>query len=75
MVFGIRHPLPHSRGLAIKELRQHGLQVDVLGEAACFEDMHLEESVIHQCLAVNEVGLLPQLGSIVAWQRQLMLGA
>ena len=57
VVIGMRHPLAHSRGLAIKELRQHGVQVDVLGEAACFEDAAWEDSTIHKCLAVNEVCL------------------
>lgn len=55
VVIGMRHPLAHSRGLAIKELRQHGVQVDVLGESACFEDAAWEDSTIHKCLAVNEV--------------------
>lgn len=29
---GIRHPLQHLRGNAVRALRGHGLQVDVLGE-------------------------------------------
>lgn len=32
MVVGIRHPLQHLRGNAVKALRSQGLQVHVLGE-------------------------------------------
>lgn len=32
VVVGIRHPLQHLRGKAIRALRSEGLQVDVLGE-------------------------------------------
>lgn len=55
VVVGMRHPLAHNRGHAIKELQQHGIKVDVLGEAACFEDAAWEDSTVNKCLAVNEV--------------------
>ncbi|KAK1270968.1 hypothetical protein QJS04_geneDACA004420 [Acorus gramineus] len=41
VVVGIRHPLRHLRGKAIFSLRNHGIQVDVLGEdlqTQAFED-------------------------------------
>lgn len=66
VVVGIRHPLAHSRGLAIKELRQHGVHVDVLGETACFEAADWEDSTIHKCLAVNEVTVLMHVHAAIA---------
>ncbi|OMO77970.1 CMP/dCMP deaminase, zinc-binding protein [Corchorus capsularis] len=49
-VVGIRHPLQHLRGNAIRALRSQGLQVDVLGE-----DMQskLVEEARKECLLVN----------------------
>lgn len=32
VVVGIRHPLKHLRGSAIREMRSHGVEVNVLGE-------------------------------------------
>ena len=32
MVVGLRHPLPHFKGKAIKELRKANIRVDVFGE-------------------------------------------
>ena len=55
MVIGIRHPLAHCRGAAIDELRQHGIKVDVLGEAPCLEPVGWEESVLQKCFVANEV--------------------
>lgn len=55
MVIGIRHPLAHCRGAAIDELRQHGIKVDVLGEAPCLESVGWEESVLQKCFVANEV--------------------
>ena len=73
VVVGIRHPLTHSRGLAIKELRQHGVQVDVLGEAACFEAAEWEDSTIHKCLAVNEVTMLLHIHAVMVEVFELCL--
>ncbi|TYI71150.1 hypothetical protein E1A91_D08G274400v1 [Gossypium mustelinum] len=49
-VIGMRHPLQHLRGNAIRALRSQGLQVDVLGE-----DMQskLVEEARKACLLVN----------------------
>ena len=55
VVFGIRHPLPHCRGLAVQELQQHGVRVDVLGETVCFETAGWEDSTLQKCLQANEV--------------------
>ncbi len=55
VVIGIRHPLAHCRGAAIQELRQHGIRVDVLGEAPCFEAAGWEESTLQKCFVANEV--------------------
>ena len=55
VVIGIRHPLAHCRGAAIQELRQHGVQVDVLGEAPCFESTGWEDSTLQKCFVANEV--------------------
>lgn len=55
VVVGIRHPLAHCRGAAIQELRQHGIRVDVLGEAPCLEAVGWEESVLQKCFIANEV--------------------
>ncbi|KAL1813368.1 riboflavin biosynthesis protein PYRR, chloroplastic [Daucus carota subsp. sativus] len=50
VVVGIRHPLQHLRGSAIRTLRSEGLQVDVLGE-----DLHGKtiEEALKPCLLVN----------------------
>ena len=32
VVVGLRHPLPHFKGKAIKELRKANIRVDVFGE-------------------------------------------
>ncbi|XP_021281608.1 riboflavin biosynthesis protein PYRR, chloroplastic [Herrania umbratica] len=49
-VVGIRHPLQHLRGNAVRALRSQGLQVDVLGE-----DMRskIVEEARKACLLVN----------------------
>ncbi|DBA99900.1 hypothetical protein WJX77_000507 [Trebouxia sp. C0004] len=54
VVIGIRHPLAHCRGAAIQELRQHGVRVDVLGEAPCFESTGWEDSTLQKCFVANE---------------------
>ncbi|KAL3138303.1 hypothetical protein ABBQ32_006115 [Trebouxia sp. C0010 RCD-2024] len=54
VVIGMRHPLAHCRGAAIQELRQHGIRVDVLGEAPCLEAVGLEESALQKCFVANE---------------------
>lgn len=59
VVIGIRHPLAHCRGAAIHDLRQHGVRVDVLGEAPCLEAVAWEESVLQKCFVANEVCSLP----------------
>ncbi|XP_043688654.1 riboflavin biosynthesis protein PYRR, chloroplastic isoform X2 [Telopea speciosissima] len=50
VVVGIRHPLRHLRGNAIRALRSEGVQVDVLGE-----DLQSEatEEALKACLFVN----------------------
>ena len=55
VVIGIRHPLAHRRGVAIQELRQHGIRVDVLGEAPCLESAEWEDSTLQRCFVANEV--------------------
>lgn len=55
VVIGIRHPLAHCRGAAIHDLRQHGIKVDVLGEAPCLEAVGWEERVLQKCFVANEV--------------------
>ncbi|KAL9831539.1 Riboflavin biosynthesis protein PYRR [Arabidopsis thaliana] len=50
VVVGIRHPLQHLRGSAIRELRSHGIEVNVLGED--FESKVLEDAR-KSCLLVN----------------------
>ena len=55
VVIGMRHPLAHCRGAAIQQLRQHNIRVDVLGETACLEAVHWEESTLQKCFIANEV--------------------
>ncbi|XP_010426181.1 PREDICTED: riboflavin biosynthesis protein PYRR, chloroplastic [Camelina sativa] len=50
VVVGIRHPLQHLRGSAIRELRSQGIEVNVLGED--FESKVLEDAR-KSCLLVN----------------------
>nr|GMD99629.1 riboflavin biosynthesis protein PYRR, chloroplastic [Ipomoea batatas] len=50
VVIGIRHPLQHLRGSAIRALRSEGLQVDVLGEDL---DSKIFEEALKSCLIVN----------------------
>ncbi|KAM7528693.1 hypothetical protein LguiB_032103 [Lonicera macranthoides] len=50
VVVGIRHPLRHLRGNAIRALRSEGVQVDVLGED--LESKTIEEA-LKSCLLVN----------------------
>ena len=64
VVVGLRHPLPHLRGVAIAELRAAGLEVAVLGEAPCSAcdaggsssngGASLEQQARDACLAANE---------------------
>ncbi|XWS42980.1 hypothetical protein CRYUN_Cryun16bG0060700 [Craigia yunnanensis] len=49
-VVGIRHPLQHLRGNAIRALRSQGLQVDVLGEDL---QSKIVEEARKACLLVN----------------------
>ncbi|XP_008775896.2 riboflavin biosynthesis protein PYRR, chloroplastic [Phoenix dactylifera] len=50
VVVGLRHPLEHLRGKAIKSLRSEGVQVDVVGE-----DLNgkVFEEALKSCLVVN----------------------
>ncbi|KAJ4890431.1 hypothetical protein Rs2_30179 [Raphanus sativus] len=50
VVVGIRHPLKHLRGSAIREMRSHGVEVNVLGED--FQSKVLEDAR-KCCLLVN----------------------
>ncbi|CAI9090880.1 OLC1v1025756C1 [Oldenlandia corymbosa var. corymbosa] len=50
VVVGIRHPLQHLRGNAIRALRSEGLQVDVLGEDIQSKTI---EDALKSCLLVN----------------------
>ncbi|KAF3547050.1 hypothetical protein DY000_02008457 [Brassica cretica] len=50
VVVGIRHPLQHLRGSAIREMRSHGIEVNVLGED--FQSKVLEDAR-KCCLLVN----------------------
>lgn len=45
VVVGIRHPLKHLRGSAIREMRSHGVEVNVLGE-------DFQSKVLEVCLFV-----------------------
>lgn len=53
-VVGLRHPLPHLRGVAIAALRGAGLAVAVLGEAPCSAPEAQREAALDACLAANE---------------------
>ncbi|KAF5175086.1 Riboflavin biosynthesis protein ribd [Thalictrum thalictroides] len=50
VVVGIRHPLQHLRGKAIRSLRSEGLQVDVLGEE--LQSKTVQEA-LKSCYVVN----------------------
>ncbi|KAL0322295.1 UNVERIFIED_CONTAM: Riboflavin biosynthesis protein PYRR, chloroplastic [Sesamum calycinum] len=50
VVIGIRHPLPHLRGKAVRALRSEGLLVDVLGEDLQCKTV---EEGLKSCLLVN----------------------
>ncbi|RZC63402.1 hypothetical protein C5167_025165 [Papaver somniferum] len=50
VVLGIRHPLKHLRGNAIRSLRSEGVQVDVLGED--LQSQSIEEA-LKSCFLVN----------------------
>ncbi|KAG1331561.1 putative Riboflavin biosynthesis protein PYRR, chloroplastic [Cocos nucifera] len=50
VVVGLRHPLKHLRGKAIKSLRSEGVQVDVLGEEL---NGKVFEEALKSCLVVN----------------------
>ncbi|KAL5702054.1 hypothetical protein ACHQM5_027320 [Ranunculus cassubicifolius] len=50
VVVGVRHPLKHLRGNAIRSLRRQGLQVDVLGED--LQSKPVEEA-LKSCVLVN----------------------
>ncbi|PIA43410.1 hypothetical protein AQUCO_01900060v1 [Aquilegia coerulea] len=50
VVVGIRHPLQHLRGKAIRSLRSEGLQVDVLGEE--LQSKSIQEA-LKSCFVVN----------------------
>lgn len=54
VVVGIKNPLRHCRGLAIKELRQAGVCVDILKESVSLTNPDLVEETWQACLAVNE---------------------
>ncbi|CAI8613276.1 unnamed protein product [Vicia faba] len=50
VVIGMRHPLQHFRGKAVRALRSQGLQVDLLGEDLTSK---LIEDAQKECLLVN----------------------
>ncbi|XP_020243908.1 riboflavin biosynthesis protein PYRR, chloroplastic isoform X1 [Asparagus officinalis] len=50
VVVGMRHPLQHLRGEAIRSLRSEGVQVDVLGEDL---QSKIFEGALKSCLNVN----------------------
>ncbi|KAH0922343.1 hypothetical protein HID58_022361 [Brassica napus] len=50
VVVGIRHPLQHLRGAAIREMRSHGIEVNVLGEDV---QSKVLEDARKCCLLVN----------------------
>ena len=55
VVFGMRHPLPHLRGHAVRALQRAGVAIDVLGEAYCSAGPEREAAALQTCWAVNEV--------------------
>jgi diaminohydroxyphosphoribosylaminopyrimidine deaminase/5-amino-6-(5-phosphoribosylamino)uracil reductase len=56
VVVGLRHPLPHLRGVAVTALRAAGVAVLVLGEAplAAGLDAEAAEAALDACLLANE---------------------
>ncbi|KAK7243238.1 hypothetical protein RIF29_38029 [Crotalaria pallida] len=50
VVIGMRHPLQHLRGNAVRAIRSQGLQVDLLGEDLTSKDL---EDAQKACLLVN----------------------
>lgn len=54
VVMGIRHPLSHSRGIAVKALREAGIRVDVIGEARLATEPEEGQDALEACLKVNE---------------------
>lgn len=55
VVLGIRHPLAHLRGKAVRALRSSGVTVDILEDAGSSVDPQRFEECLHACLQVNEV--------------------
>ncbi|KAK9907626.1 hypothetical protein WJX75_007205 [Coccomyxa subellipsoidea] len=54
VVLGIRHPLAHLRGKAVRALRSSGVTVDILEDAGSSVDPQRFEECLHACLQVNE---------------------
>ncbi|BDA48102.1 Riboflavin biosynthesis protein RibD at N-terminal half [Coccomyxa sp. Obi] len=54
VVVGIRHPLAHLRGNAVRALRSAGVSVDVLEDAGSSADPERVAECLHACLQVNE---------------------
>ena len=57
VVLGIRHPLAHLRGKAVRALRSSGVTVDILEDAGSSADPDRLEECLRACLQVNEVPL------------------
>lgn len=55
VVVGIRHPLAHLRGNAVRSLRSAGISVDILEDAASSAEPERVAECLHACLRVNEV--------------------
>lgn len=56
---GIRHPLQHLHGNAIRSLRGQGLQVDVVGE-----DLKSKIMEVRICLSVNNHFILRDIEAV-----------
>jgi len=55
VVVGIRHPLAHLRGGAVRALRASGVTVDILEETGAAADPARVEECLLACLRANEV--------------------
>lgn len=62
VVVGLKHPLPHLRGLAVSALRERGLAVDVLRDAWGVDQGGIMQEALQACLEVNQVGGVWGLG-------------
>ena len=66
VVLGIRHPLAHLRGNAVRALRSAGVCVDILEDAGPSTDPERVAECLQACLQVNEVPLFVQTTSLSA---------